>query len=162
MEPDIRGSTTIREQLARHRSVGQCAACHAKIDPAGNALENFDVIGGWRENYRTMGGTKQMKVQTPDGRSVALRVGPKVDAADQWIDGETFDQIDSFKKLLLKDPDQIARCLAEKLTVYGTGAGLDFVDRPVIDGVVARAKAKGYGFRALVHEVVASDVFLNK
>ncbi|HXX92788.1 MAG TPA: DUF1592 domain-containing protein, partial [Planctomycetota bacterium] len=52
VEPDIRGATTIREQLAKHRARPECASCHAKIDPPGFALESFDVIGGWRENYR--------------------------------------------------------------------------------------------------------------
>src|SRR4029077_13129544 len=55
IEPDIRGATTIREQLAKHRQIATCANCHAKIDPPGFALESFDVIGGWRENYRTSG-----------------------------------------------------------------------------------------------------------
>jgi hypothetical protein len=55
VEPDIRGATTIREQLAKHRQVASCASCHARIDPPGFALESFDVIGGWRENYRTTG-----------------------------------------------------------------------------------------------------------
>ncbi len=52
VEPDIRGATTIREQLAKHRNSESCAGCHAKIDPPGFALESFDVIGGWRERYR--------------------------------------------------------------------------------------------------------------
>ena len=58
VEPDIRGATTIREQLAKHRQVASCASCHTKIDPPGFALESFDVIGGWRENYRTSGNGK--------------------------------------------------------------------------------------------------------
>src|SRR5262249_1210504 len=49
--PDIRGAVTIRDQLAKHRQVASCAVCHVKIDPPGFALENFDVIGGWRANY---------------------------------------------------------------------------------------------------------------
>src|ERR1700730_522589 len=49
LEPDIRGATTIREQLAKHRQIASCASCHTQIDPPGFALESFDVIGGWRE-----------------------------------------------------------------------------------------------------------------
>ena len=56
IEPDTRGATTIREQLARHRNQPSCAGCHAHMDPPGFALESFDVIGGWRENYHTFGG----------------------------------------------------------------------------------------------------------
>ena len=51
IEPDASGATTIREQLAMHRENATCASCHQKIDPYGFALENFDAIGGWRENY---------------------------------------------------------------------------------------------------------------
>lgn len=53
--PDTRGSTTIREQLAKHRSIDACAGCHEEIDPPGFALERFDVIGGWRDRYRLAG-----------------------------------------------------------------------------------------------------------
>ena len=55
VEPDVRGATTIREQLAKHRNQATCASCHAKIDPPGFALESFDVIGGWRERYLSIG-----------------------------------------------------------------------------------------------------------
>jgi hypothetical protein len=63
IEPDIRGATTIREQLAKHRATPSCNACHEKIDPPGFALESFDVIGGWRDNYRTTGSGKQVIVE---------------------------------------------------------------------------------------------------
>src|SRR5258708_39679816 len=53
VEPDTRGATTIRQQLDKHRAVQSCAVCHAKIDPPGFALENFDVFGGWRGRYRS-------------------------------------------------------------------------------------------------------------
>jgi hypothetical protein len=62
IEPDIRGSTTIREQLAKHRRVEACASCHVKIDPPGFALDSFDVIGGWREFYRSTGTGKPVEI----------------------------------------------------------------------------------------------------
>ena len=55
VEPDIRGATTIREQLDKHRTQATCSACHARIDPPGFALESFDVFGGWRDHYRALG-----------------------------------------------------------------------------------------------------------
>ena len=61
IEPDTRGATTIREQLEKHRTQATCAACHAKIDPAGFALESFDVIGGWRDRYRALGDGRSRK-----------------------------------------------------------------------------------------------------
>src|SRR5207302_7523111 len=79
IEPDIRGATTIREQLAKHRKIASCAACHAKIDPPGFALENFDVIGGWRDNYRSSGNGQAVVI---DGRRLPYLKGPKVEAGD--------------------------------------------------------------------------------
>src|SRR5260370_37509499 len=61
VEPDTRGATTIRQQLDKHRSVQSCAVCHAKIDPPGFALENFDVFGGWRGPYRPTQGRGPVK-----------------------------------------------------------------------------------------------------
>src|SRR6202035_2703075 len=91
IEPDIRGATTIREQLAKHRQVASCASCHAKIDPPGFALESFDVIGGWRENYRTFGSGEAVVV---DGRRMSYHKGRKVDPADVMADGRKFQNID--------------------------------------------------------------------
>ena len=164
VEPDIRGASTIREQLAQHREIGACASCHLKIDPPGNALERFDVIGGWRDTYRTLSTDKKAiapKVSVNEDR-VRYRIGPGVDPSDVLPDGRPFEDFDGFRDLLMTQPDQIARCLTEKLMVYSTGAPVGFADRPAVDAVIAKAKAKNYGFRTLVHEVVQSPVFLSK
>ena len=118
VEPDIRGATTIREQLAKHRQRAECASCHAKIDPPGFALESFDVIGGWRDYYRSVGKGEPAVV---NGRTMRYKKGPAVDAADVLPDGPKFKNIDEYKQLLLKDKDQLARALAEKLLTYATG-----------------------------------------
>jgi cytochrome c553 len=159
LEPDIRGATTIREQLAKHRQVASCAACHAKIDPPGFALESFDVIGGWRENYRTTGNGAEVKV---DGRRMPYHKGKPVDPADVMPSGEKFKNIDEFKQLLLKDKDQIARALAERLLTYATGAPPQPGDKAEIEAIVRRVREKGYGLRSLVHEVVQSPLFSHK
>jgi len=72
LEPDTRGSTTIRQQLSKHRQLAACASCHAKIDPPGFALESFDVIGGWREYYRCTGNGKPVTV---DGKRCPIFKG---------------------------------------------------------------------------------------
>ena len=159
VEPDIRGATTIRNQLAKHRHNEQCASCHVKIDPPGFALENFDVIGGWRERYRSIGNGEPALV---DGRRVRYLNGPAVDASDVLPDGRQFKNIDEFKQLLLQDKDQLARALAEKLLSYATGAAPTAADEQEINAIVARARDKNYGFRSLVHEVVQSRVFQHK
>jgi hypothetical protein len=156
VEPDIRGATTIREQLAKHRNVESCASCHAKIDPPGFALESFDVIGGWRDHYRTSG---RGKAVTIDGRRMPYLQGPQVDPADVLPDGRKFENIVEFKRLLLEDKDQIARALTTRLATYATGARVRVADRAEIEAIVERIRTREYGLRTLVHEVVASKLF---
>ncbi|MBY0524335.1 MAG: DUF1592 domain-containing protein [Gemmataceae bacterium] len=156
--PDIRGATTIREQLAKHRT-GSCAACHAKFDYAGFALESFDVIGGWRDNYRTTGNGAVVMVE---GRRMPYHMGKKVDPSDVTPDGQRFQNVDEFKQLLLKDKDQLARGLTVKLLTYGTGGAPESADKPEIEAIVAALREKQYGFRTLVHQVVQSTSFRQK
>ncbi len=163
VEPDIRGAVTIREQLELHKSVASCASCHVHIDPPGFALENFDVVGGWREYYR-------VKDPPKDGQRVELANYPgeqvwlarPVEAGGQTVEGESFENIDEYKQLLLQDPDQLTRSLASKLLIYATGGELEFADREVVEQIVRDVKAKQHGFRSLVHAVVQSRVFLSK
>ena len=159
VEPDIRGATTIREQLAKHRQNAACATCHVKIDPPGFALENFDVIGGWRERYRSVGAGDPAFV---NGREMRYLNGPPVDASDVLPDGRRFQNIDDYKQLLLDDKDQLARSLAEKLLAYATGATPTTADQPEIDLIVSRIRDNKYGLRSLVHEVVQSQIFQHK
>jgi hypothetical protein len=156
LEPDIRGATTIREQLAKHRQIESCASCHAQIDPPGFVLENFDVIGGWRDHYRTSGNGQEVFV---DGRRMPYLQGPKIDPAAVLDEGRACADIDEFKRLLLADKDQIARALTVKLVTYATGGPPTAADRPQIDAIVERVREKGYGLRSLVHEIVASTLF---
>ncbi|MBI5800316.1 MAG: DUF1592 domain-containing protein [Verrucomicrobia bacterium] len=167
IEPDIRGAQTIREQLAKHRATENCAGCHARIDPPGFALENYDVIGGWRDRYRVVAERKNW---------VNNRVGPlanylaahqygeglPVDAGDALPDGRKFADVGEFKRLLLADPEQIARCLTEKLVTYATGQPAGFGDDAAVKRILAEAKKSDYGLRSLVHAVVASELFQSK
>lgn len=161
IEPDTTGTTTIRDQLAKHRKLESCSSCHEKIDPPGFALENYDVIGGWRDNVRVLGkGTKvDLKVK---GNPVQYRLGPRVDAGDITPEGQRFKDIEEYKKLLLAKPETVARCVTEKLLVYATGAPIRPADRPAVTAIVTRVRARNYGLRALVHELVQSELFLHK
>lgn len=159
VEPDIRGAKTIREQLAKHRQRAACASCHVKIDPPGFALENFDVIGGWRDHYRSVGKGDPVVL---NGRTMRYKKGLPVDAADVMPDGRRFKNIDEYKKLLLQDKDQLARALADKLLSYGTGAPPTREDRAEITAIVERVRPRKYGLRALVHEIVQSRIFQSK
>jgi hypothetical protein len=157
IEPDIRGATTIREQMAKHRNVESCASCHKKIDPPGFALESFDVIGGWRTHYRATGEPRVI-----DGRRRRFWDGPAVEPGDVTPDGRRFEHIDDYKQLLLDDKDQLARNLAEKLLAYGTGAAPMHADKAQVEAIVSRLRDRNYGFKALIHEVVQSPLFQSK
>jgi len=160
-EPDTRGTSTVREQLARHRNQAACASCHASIDPPGFALENFDVIGGWRDRYRSEKGDPARS--TFRGREVwEYKLGPKVDASGETADGRAFRDVDEFKQWLLGREDQITRNLSRNLLTYATGAGVQFADREVVESILSKLKGGGGGLRTLVHEIVQSPTFRSK
>jgi hypothetical protein len=162
IEPDTRGATTVREQLAKHRSSESCAACHAKIDPPGFALESFDVIGGFRDQYRSQGdGGKSIELTNTRAKRKYVKYGQPVDPSGE-LNGKPFSDIKEFKRLLLDDPDQIMRAMAGKLVTYSTGAGIRFADRQAIDEISRKAKEQGGGLRTLVREIIESPVFQSK
>lgn len=162
IEPDIRGATTIRQQLDKHRNTAACASCHRHIDPPGFALESFDVIGGWRDFYRGTRATRAGMVDLANYPGRKIFRGLDVEKGGETPTGKPFKDIDDYKQLLLADKDQLARNLAQKLLIYATGADIQFADREVVEQLVAKSREKNYGFRSLVHEVVQSRVFLNK
>ena len=156
IESDARGTTTIREQLAKHRQEVSCASCHVNLDPHGFALESFDVIGGFRTKYRVMG---KVGTQVP---KVEYRLGPDVQAADVLPDGRSFKVVSEYKKLLLSDSDQIARALTEKMLVYALGRDLTFADYQVVRDIVSDLKKKNFGLRSLILDVVQNELFVTK
>jgi len=163
VEPDVRGATTIREQLDKHRSNAACASCHAEIDPPGFALESYDVIGGWRQRYRSLDQGEPVTDRFAIfGQPVAYRHGPAVDPSGELPSGPAFADIEQFKKLLLEDERQLARNFVEQLLVYATGESAGYADRAAVEQILDRARPSRYGLRTLVHEVVQSPLFQNK
>jgi hypothetical protein len=163
LEPDIRGATTIREQLAKHRDQPTCAGCHAKLDPPGFALENFDVIGRWRTSYRAIPEKAKDAIVKIPGTDIRHYInGPAVDPSYTLADGRAFRDIDEFKQLLLAHPEQLARCVVEKLIAHLTGATPQFADREVVTEIVSRTRPGDFGLRDLLHEVIQSRLFLHK
>jgi hypothetical protein len=161
VEPDTRGATTLRQELAKHREAKSCSACHRKIDPPGFALECFDPIGGFRARYRTMAesGERPGISQAPfTWKWVRFRIGLPVDATGRMSDGEQFTDIRDFKKLLAHDPDQLARNLTVKLLTYATGRKIGFADRIRVEVIVNNSRNQGYGFRSLIHAVAQSEL----
>ena len=159
VEPDVRGATTIREQLAKHRDNAVCASCHAKIDPPGFALEAFDVIGGQRDRYRSIGdGDPAPQGSIDPFIGISFRLGPAVDPSGTLPDGRQFSDITEFQTLAAAD-SRLLKNLAERLAVYGTGRGLAFGDRDQIFTIVTKTQSQGGGIRTLIHELVQSELF---
>ncbi|MCB1092664.1 MAG: DUF1588 domain-containing protein, partial [Verrucomicrobiae bacterium] len=142
IDPDVRGTTSIRDRLTKHRESAACFECHQKIDPLGFALENFDPIGAWRTHY-------------PAGK----KQGPPVDASGELPGGKSFHDIVEFKQLLLDRKDLFTRFLTERLLTYATGRRMEALDRPEIDRIVAELEAKGLGMRDLLDLVIQSETF---
>ena len=160
VDPDTRGTTTIREQLVRHRTDPNCSACHAKIDPPGFALEAFDPVGGLRERYRSNG---KGEVPAEKGRvpwKVEYRLGPGVDPSGELRDGRKFAGPSDLIAQLADDDARLARAFVAHLSRYATGAEVGYADRAEIRRIVDSAKDRGYGIRSLIHALAQSPLFL--
>jgi len=131
--------TSMRERLARHRQNPSCSSCHSVIDPLGFALENFDVIGGWR---------------TVD------ESGKPVDASGATVGGEKVEGLSGLRALLLARPEQFPRTVTEKLLAYALGRRLEYSDRPAVRKIVRDAAAHDYRWSSLILGIVESPTFL--
>ncbi len=146
IEPDIRGATTLREQLELHKSNTSCASCHVKIDPPGFALENFDPSGKWRTQYPAARGVKR----------------PKVDPSYEGPDGQKFRDLTEYKQILVKNPERLAKNFAEQIIACGTGTPVQFADRAELDAILRQASKAKYGIRSVLEATLMSPLFLSK
>jgi hypothetical protein len=163
IEPDTRGATTVRQQLELHRADTSCNGCHAIIDPVGFALENFDVAGGWRDHYRSLGEDGEVYAGTgKNGQAFTFRKGPPVDASGNLASGQPFRDIEELKKLLRKDDRMVAKNLLQQLLTYATGAPMRFSDRGEVERILDRLATDDYRVKSMIREIVLSDMFLNK
>jgi hypothetical protein len=163
VEPDVRGATTIRAQLDKHRADESCAMCHRNIDPPGFALESFDVLGAWRDRYRAIAKGQDPEVGFgKNGWPKTYYYALPVDPSGETVDGHAFKDVRDFKRVLLQNEEQIARNLTRQLMVYATGAPIRFSDRKAIETILQRTKASDYGVQSILNEIVQSDLFLNK
>ncbi|HEV3059242.1 MAG TPA: DUF1592 domain-containing protein, partial [Vicinamibacterales bacterium] len=131
--------SSIRERLAEHRQNPSCNSCHSVIDPLGFALENFDVIGGWR----TLDESRK-----------------PVDATGTTASGAKVEGLRGLRALLLDEPQQFPRTVTEKLLAYALGRRLEYYDRPTVRTIVRDAAAHDYRWSALILGVVESPAFL--
>ena len=159
LEPDTRGTTTVREQLSAHRSMPVCASCHTRIDPPGFALEEFDPVGGHRTNYRVHGGFAMY-----DGFSVPMpfKEGLVVDASGITPEGTTFSGYRDYLEILKSDYlEQVARHFTSQLIAFGTGAEVSFSDRAVVEKIIQTHSDAGYPVQSLIVSVVDSSISEN-
>ena len=163
LDPDTRGATTIREKLEKHRADARCAACHAKIDPPGFALESFDVLGGFQERYRSLfTGNTMMDFHFDSGWDPRVRLNQSVDPSGQLPSGEPFKNLSDFQALVLRKPEALAANLLRQLLMYATGSEPHYSDRREIARILAQTKASDYGLRSLIDAIVQSELFLTK
>ena len=163
IEPDTRGTTTIREQLEKHKRNATCASCHVKMDPYGFALESFDVVGQSRDRYR-VGGAPNAPTGSAgrpfvNGNGIAYHFDKPVDCTGQLPDGRPFADVRELRTLLAANEESLARAFVGHLVTYATGAGISFSDRTEVEKIIQRAKARKYGVRTVLLETVASPIF---
>ena len=128
---------TLRQRMEQHRANPSCASCHAKMDPLGFGLENFDAIGAWR---------------IADGDN-------PIDASGVLPGGQNFDGPAGLRDVLKSKDREFTCCLTAKLLTYALGRGLEDADQCVVDQIAHAVAADGHRFSRLVREIVASEPF---
>ena len=147
IEPDVSGTTTIRERLAKHSTDRACAECHRKIDPLGFSLESFDPVGRWRVTY-----AKPKKGSAP-----------KIDTTGEFASGEKYQDFAGFRDILHERRDEMfTRHLIRSLLAYSTGRLMEPADEFAVDRIHEKVKQQGLGLRSLVVECLTSDVFRSR
>jgi len=129
---------SMRDSMAQHRTNPVCATCHARMDPIGFALDNFDAVGKWR---------------TVDDS------GTPIDASGVFPDGTRFDGIAGLRQLLLRRPEQFVSTLTENLLTYSLGRSIAYYDAPAVRAIVRDAARSDYRFSSLVIGIVKSTPF---
>lgn len=163
IEPDVRGTTTVREQLAKHQSDLTCASCHRTIDPPGFALESFDVIGGFRTHYRSIGeGMPAERSNIDPMIGISFLKGKEVDPHSTLHDGSPIRGIDDYRAVVVKDIEGLTRNLAKQLLTYATGRPPRFEERDTVDKIVSETINHRGGVRTLIREIVKSPMFLGQ
>ena len=145
--PSNQPKATIRMQLEAHATHATCASCHQKIDPLGFAFDNYDAIGRWRTNEQVTGGNGD---------------NPPVNASGKLPDGRTYQGPDEFKHLLAQDLDRFAEAFVEQLATYSLRRVMTIDDVAQIKAIVQASQREDYKLRAVIENLVLSDLFRKK
>ena len=160
VSPDLRGSSSLREQLAAHLADTRCAVCHAAFDPLGVVLENFDVMGAWRTRYRSLEEGEKVTGIDRAGHAYRYYVTEVVDPQARLEDGTQLDDIRDLQRYLVTQERQLARNLLQRLTLYATGIHPRFSERAVVEGLLDACQPANYRTRDLLHALIHSRMFL--
>ena len=128
---------TVRERLEMHRANPTCATCHAMMDPIGLSLENFDLVGRWRDQEDSH----------------------PINPVSQMTDGTALASPGDLRRALLSRGDAFVTALTERLMTYALGRELEYYDEPVVRSVVRAATSQGTTLPALIQAIVSSDSF---
>jgi hypothetical protein len=137
---------SVRARLEQHRSSASCASCHARVDPFGMALENYDATGMWRDrqNGEGMRGDKN---------------SPALDVSGNLPDGTEFKSVQEFKAALLAQKQAFIKAFTEKLLCYALGRAINYGDHLTVDDIVAQAARNDSHLQDIIQATVASDYF---
>jgi len=130
---------TIREKFAKHRENPDCAGCHSRLDPLGFAMENFDIIGRWRDKYEN---------------------GRDVDSSGTLMKKHHFNDAVRFKDSLLKENRRFAKAFTAHLLRFALSRELDPLDSLTVDAIVDQAEKEKFKLKSLIREVIFSDRFM--
>lgn len=139
-DSELAKQMTLRERFASHRENPDCAGCHKKLDPLGFALENFDAVGRWRDQYHN---------------------GREVDSSGILFRKHKFNDVVEFKDAIMSEKDRFTKALVSHLLSFSLGRKLSAFDSPAVDLVAKKVKESNYSLRVMIHEIVQSDPFLS-
>jgi hypothetical protein len=137
---------SVRERLEEHRTSENCASCHARVDPFGMALENYDATGMWRDrqNGEGMRGDKG---------------SPQIDVSGRMPGGREFATVQDFKQALLSEKEAFVKGFTEKLLCYALGRPIGYADHLSVEEITAHAAKNGYRMQEILQATVASNFF---
>jgi hypothetical protein len=160
---------TIKDNIKEHRKNPQCASCHSKMDPFGLALENFDVLGRYRESYEKLIVTKEpyegkegSVVLQKERITAKYEKTTKVESDTVHRDGRAINGIQGLKKLMLEDKDKIAKNLLTKLSQYAMGRRMNYADSEMIHRLLEESKKNDYKLRDLIVSIIADESFAKR
>ena len=145
---------TIKETIDAHLEEASCNICHKKMDPLGIALENFDVIGRWRDQYTDVSN------YAPTANKKGGRF--PVDARTVHLDGRAFEGPQGLKAILMQDKERFSRSFLENILSYAMARELNFLDREHIEQLYEQSAKTNFKLRDLLLEIVSSDFFIRR